>query len=178
MDCPVCNTENPSEARFCQRCGSPLPDPAADAGGLIGQVVGGRYRIKRVIGEGGMGVVYEAEQRMGEGMRKVAIKTLLPELSHDHAIVSRFHRESGTVAQLEHPNTIRFYDFGETPTGQLYIAMEYVKGRSLTDLIEEGNIGLLRAVEAGVWRSGRGARPGHRSPRSEARQHRAHHSGG
>ena len=51
---------------------------------------------------------------MGAHTRQVAIKTLLPSLSADHTIVSRFYRECGMVAQLEHPNTIRFYDFGET----------------------------------------------------------------
>ena len=90
--------------------------------------------------------MYEAEQRMGEGTRLVAIKTLLPELSNDHTLVSRFHRESGTVAQLEHPNTIRFYDYGETPDGVLYIVMELVTGQALTDLIEQGPIALPRAL--------------------------------
>ncbi len=144
MQCPACQRDNPAESRFCGRCGAPLPEPGADPGGMIGQVVGGRYRVTRVIGEGGMGVVYEAEQRMGEHSRRVAIKTLLPELSEDHAIVSRFYRESGVVAQLEHPNTIRFYDFGETPGGQLYIAMELVRGRSLTEVIEDGPLSVER----------------------------------
>ena len=129
MNCSVCNHPNPEGARFCSGCGALLANAEAAGSGLVGQVLGGRYAVRRVIGEGGMGVVYEAEQRMGEGTRLVAIKTLLPELSNDHTLVSRFHRESGTVAQLEHPNTIRFYDYGETPDGVLYIVMELVTGR-------------------------------------------------
>ena len=146
MNCSVCNHENPDGARFCSGCGALLADSSASGAGLVGQVLGGRYKVTRVIGEGGMGVVYEAEQRMGEGTRSVAIKTLLPELSSDHTLVSRFHRESGTVAQLEHPNTIRFYDYGETPDGELYIVMELVKGLALTDLIEQGPIPCERAL--------------------------------
>ena len=145
MNCAVCSLENPEGARFCQSCGAPMAQANADPTSLVGQLVGGRYLVTRVIGEGGMGVVYEAEQKMGPHTRKVAIKTLLPSLSADHTIVSRFYRECGIVAQLEHPNTIRFYDFGETPDKRLYIAMEFVKGEALTELISRGPIPIDRA---------------------------------
>ncbi|MCL4749885.1 MAG: serine/threonine protein kinase [Myxococcales bacterium] len=144
MNCAVCNQDNPDGARFCQSCGAPMARPSEDPSSLVGQIVGGRYLVTRIIGEGGMGVVYEAEQKMGAHTRKVAIKTLLPSLSSDHTVVSRFYRECGVVAQLEHPNTIRFYDFGETPDKRLYIAMEYVKGEPLTALIARGPIALER----------------------------------
>ncbi|HVW24769.1 MAG TPA: protein kinase [Polyangiaceae bacterium] len=104
---------------------------------LVGQVVGGRYHVKRVLGEGGMGIVYEAEQQMGTATRKVALKTLHAHLSHDPSVSARFHREVGTIAQLEHPNTIKVYDFGATADGTLYIAMEFVAGKSLSQLLEE-----------------------------------------
>lgn len=104
---------------------------------MIGQVVGGRYRVTGVLGEGGMGVVYVGEQQMGSVVRKVAIKTLHQHLSKDPSVLARFHRECGTVAQLEHPNTIKFYDFGSTSDGTLYIAMEFVAGRSLSETIEK-----------------------------------------
>jgi serine/threonine protein kinase len=103
---------------------------------LIGQVVGGRYHIVSLIGEGGMGIVYKAEQRLGSTLRKVAVKTLHAELSRDPSITARFHREVGTVAQLEHPNTVRVYDFGSTDDGTLYIAMEYLDGKALNRVIE------------------------------------------
>ena len=103
---------------------------------LIGQVVGGRYHIVGLIGEGGMGVVYKAEQRLGSTVRRVAVKTLHSELSRDPSITARFHREVGTVAQLEHPNTVRVYDFGSTDDGTLYIAMEFLDGRALNRVIE------------------------------------------
>jgi eukaryotic-like serine/threonine-protein kinase len=103
---------------------------------LIGKVVGGRYHIVSLIGEGGMGVVYKAEQRLGSTVRKVAVKTLHAELSRDPSITARFHREVGTVAQLEHPNTVRVYDFGSTDDGTLYIAMEFLDGKALNRVIE------------------------------------------
>ena len=121
-------------------------NPEGTTHGLLGRTVADRYRILRVIAEGGMGVVYEAEQSMGEGVRKVAIKTLLPELSQDHIVVSRFTRECAVVASLEHPNTVRVYDFGKTTDGILYIAMEYVHGRPLGDVLAEGKMALPRAL--------------------------------
>jgi serine/threonine-protein kinase len=145
MNCAVCSHQNPEGARFCQSCGAPMARPSDEPASLIGQLIGGRYLVTRVIGEGGMGVVYEAEQKMGAHTRKVAIKTLLPTLSRDHTVVSRFYRECGVVAQLEHPNTIRLYDFGETPDQRLYIAMEFVKGEPLTALIARGPIPTERA---------------------------------
>src|SRR5262245_9171729 len=126
MKCEACDHDNLEGARFCANCGAVLPSESGH-GGLVGQVIGGRFRIIRVLGEGGMGVVYEAEQPMGSTIRKVAVKTLHAHLSHDPSVAARFHRECGTVAQLEHPNTIKVYDFGATPDGTLYIAMEFVK---------------------------------------------------
>ena len=112
----------------------------------MGRTIADRYRVLRVVAEGGMGIVYEAEQAMGEGSRRVAIKTLLPELSQDHVVVSRFTRECAVVAGLEHPNTVRVYDFGRTEDGILYIAMEFVRGRPLGDVMAEGRLSIERCL--------------------------------
>src|SRR4051812_20958194 len=93
------------------------PDP------LVGQSVGNKYKIVRLLGEGGMGCVYLAEQQLGTSTRKVALKTLHKHLSHDASIKARFDREAGTVAALEHPNTIQVYDFGQMDDGTLYLVM-------------------------------------------------------
>lgn len=138
MKCQVCGHENVDEAKFCASCGAAIPTKSSSQDNpLIGQIIGNRYRITGVIGEGGMGVVYVGEQQMGSTIRKVAVKTLHPHLSKDESVLKRFHRECGTVAQLEHPNTIKVYDFGSTPDGTLYIAMEFVAGRSLSDVLEK-----------------------------------------
>jgi eukaryotic-like serine/threonine-protein kinase len=145
MKCDNCGHDNVEGARFCASCGITLPVGNPDERSLIGQVVGGRYRIVGLIGEGGMGIVYKAEQTLGSAVRPVAVKTLHAELSRDPAVTARFHREVGTVAQLEHPNTVKVYDFGSTADGTLYIAMEYLDGKSLARIIEtEGAMSLER----------------------------------
>ncbi len=137
MNCEACGHENVEGARFCANCGITIAVHHDAADPRVGQLVGGRYRITGVIGEGGMGIVYEAEQQMGTTVRKVAVKTLHSELSRDPSVTARFHRECGTVAQLEHPNTIKVYDFGTMDDGTLYIAMEYLAGKPLDKVIEE-----------------------------------------
>ncbi|MEQ9320771.1 MAG: serine/threonine-protein kinase, partial [Polyangiaceae bacterium] len=139
MNCPACDHVNVDGARYCAKCGALMPVAHVDGNDpMIGQVVGGRYRITGLLGEGGMGRVYVGEQQMGTAVRKVAIKTLLTEFSKDPQVVARFMRECGTVVELEHPNTIKFYDFGQTDAGDLYIAMEFVDGEPLNDPIERG----------------------------------------
>ena len=104
---------------------------------LVGTVVAGKYKIVKQLGEGGMGCVYLAEQQLGTTARKVALKTLHKHLSHDPAIKARFDREAGTVAALEHPNTIQVFDFGTMEDGTLYLVMEFVQGRSVADILEK-----------------------------------------
>jgi len=141
MECPACHTPNADGARFCAKCGALLPAaPTEDADPLIGSVVGGRFRIVGILGEGGMGRVYNGEQQMGTTVRKVAVKTLLSQFAKDPQVVARFMRECGTVAELEHPNTIKVYDFGQTPSGELYIAMELLSGESLEKTLESGPV--------------------------------------
>jgi eukaryotic-like serine/threonine-protein kinase len=138
MQCPSCQTPVDDSQRFCPACGTVLasadaqtPDP------LLGQTLGGKYKVVRLLGEGGMGAVYEGEQQLGASKRKVAVKTLHPHLSRDPNIKARFEREVGTIAELEHPNTIQVYDFGSTPDGILYIVMEFLQGKSLADQLEK-----------------------------------------
>lgn len=139
MKCEACGHDNIDGARFCANCGVVLAAQHKDeTDPMIGQMIGGRFRIKRVLGEGGMGIVYEAEQQMGSTVRKVAVKTLHKQLSTDPSVAARFHRECGTVAGLEHPNTVKVYDFGATPDGTLYIAMEFLQGEALNVVIEKG----------------------------------------
>ena len=109
----------------------PTQDP------FLGQLIGGRYRVIKLLGEGGMGAVYQAEQMIAGTAKKFAIKTLHPQLSKDPMILARFERECGTVAGLSHPNLIQLVDFGKTVDGTLYMVMEFVEGRSLGSLLEE-----------------------------------------
>src|SRR5213076_2193627 len=99
---------------------------------LIGSLFDGRYRIQRKLGAGGMANVYLAEdQELG---RRVAIKILNDRHANDDQFVERFRREAQNAAALAHPNIVSIYDRGEAE-GTYYIAMEYLDGRSLKELI-------------------------------------------
>ena len=99
---------------------------------LINQVFDGRYRVVRKLGAGGMADVYLAEdQELG---RRVAIKILNDRHAHDDQFVERFRREAKNAAGLSHPNIVSIYDRGEAE-GTYYIAMEYLDGRTLKELI-------------------------------------------
>ena len=103
------------------------------------------YQIEALIGRGGMGMVYRAEQQRPR--RKVALKLLAPELSAEGGFRERFIRESDLAAAIEHPNIIPIYEAGETD-GQLFIAMRYVQGADLKGLIAaEGRLDPPRALD-------------------------------
>jgi predicted ATPase len=102
------------------------------------------YRIEGLLGRGGMGYVYSAEHLLLG--RRAAIKTLLPELAEDGDFKERFIRESRVVASIDHPNVIPIYDAGEAE-GVAYIAMRYVQGPDLSEVIDrEGGLPLERAL--------------------------------
>jgi hypothetical protein len=92
----------------------------------------GQYVLLRRIGGGGMGVVYEAEHQSLR--RPTAIKVLRPEKTAEHNLV-RFEREARLTASLCHPNTVNVYDYGRTPGGTFYYAMEYIEGIDLDMLV-------------------------------------------
>src|SRR3954465_11826657 len=99
---------------------------------LLNTLFDGRYRIVRKLGAGGMANVYLAEdQELG---RRVAIKILNERHAGDEQFVERFRREAKNAAGLSHPNIVSIYDRGEAE-GTYYIAMEYLDGRSLKELI-------------------------------------------
>ena len=107
--------------------------------GIVGQVIAARYRVDSIVGSGGSGTVYKAIQEpLG---RPVALKMLKPELSENPSVRRRFVREARAVAALSHPNIATIYDFGSAEGGGLYIALEFVDGLSLADLLHREMLG-------------------------------------
>jgi serine/threonine-protein kinase len=99
---------------------------------LVGQVFSNRYEIVREIARGGMAEVYLARDQSLN--RPVALKALFPEFAREPSFVERFRREAQAAANLNHPNIVSIYDWGQE-SGTYFIVMEYVEGRSLRELI-------------------------------------------
>ena len=101
---------------------------------LIGEVIDGRYSVLELIATGGMASVYRAVDTRLD--RDVALKVMRPHLAHDESFVARFRREARSAARLSHPNIVSVYDQGED-RGRVWLAMEYVPGRTLRHLVED-----------------------------------------
>lgn len=136
--------------RLCPLCGQRTEDARCPADGTAtlvlaqnpdarlveGAEVNGRYRIGKLIGQGGFGAVYRAIS-LATGS-EVAIKVLGVSLDNDEPeLIQRFYAEAQITAALKHPNTIRVFDFGQTDSGALYIAMELLIGQALNELLRD-----------------------------------------
>jgi len=111
------------------------PSSAVNEASLTGSNLADRYRLLEVIGEGGMGRVYRAQQ-LATG-QAVAVKLLHPEFADVDQVVQRFEREAKLMTQLAHPSIVKVVEFGEWQ-GRLFLAMELLEGRSLADLVARG----------------------------------------
>ncbi len=102
-------------------------EPQMDA--LVGAVLEGAYRITRLLGQGGMGAVYEAVQLRLD--KRVAVKLMARELAANHEALARFHREAEITSHLGHPHLVNVIDFGQAESGEPYLVMEYLDGEDL-----------------------------------------------
>lgn len=100
---------------------------------MVGRILGNRYRLLELIGEGGMALVYKAEDSLL--CRAVAVKILRPQYASDAEFVERFHREAKAAASLSHPNVVNIFDVGKEDKID-YIVMEYIPGDNLKDIIK------------------------------------------
>jgi len=139
--CPRCHSANPSDFKFCSKCGaessskgeeppvdeatvSRLTPSQARAGDLSpGTILRAKYRILGELARGGMGIVYTAEDLKLK--RTVALKFLSPELTREPEARVRFVHEAQAASELDHPNICTIHEIDETEAGQMYIAMAY-----------------------------------------------------
>ena len=177
MVCPTCHHANPPDSVRCTKCSTPFPledqltlegqsdhwsAPAAGAGAhgsgdlKPGTLLGERYEIVRMVGQGGMGAVYEAHDR--EVDRRVALKVIRGDLAAHREILNRFKQELILARQITHRNVIRIFDVGQAD-GVKFITMEYIDGEDLHTLLRrekklgpDGAAGIMvqvcRALEA------------------------------
>lgn len=118
-----------------------------DLGSLIGTTLAGRYVVESKLGKGGMAIVYKATDKSFG--RSVAIKVLRTDVAKDPIAAKRLVREARAAGQLHHPNIITMHDVGEVD-GLVYIVMEVLEGRELSELMEEqGAVGVERSLEIG-----------------------------
>ena len=140
--CPRCSKEYPSNIEKCPEDGSWLI--LLEQEDLIGKELDGRHKVLSKLGQGGMGVVYVAEQIMVG--RKVALKVLRKDLGQDKSTVTRFFTEAKAIATLKNPHTVTLFDFGVTRDGLLYYTMELLEGKSLAAVIKkDGPLDFYRA---------------------------------
>ncbi|MEZ4408176.1 MAG: protein kinase [Polyangiales bacterium] len=137
--CPICSARYEPPAQFCQVDGASLRiDDAPAKDPYLGTRILEQFRLERVLGSGGMGIVYEGwDDGLG---RRVAVKILHRDLVSKKDIVARFHREAQIAHQLDHPNIVRVILFGQLPDGNLYLVLEYLEGPTLQEAIDADRV--------------------------------------
>lgn len=133
-ECPACHHMEPMDVAICTRCSSPMD--LAEADPLLGKTIKG-FTLQTKLGEGGMGLVYGAAHL--ETGKEAAVKILRSHLSSNERVVRRFHREAQAQNQLRHDNIVHVHDFGFEKGVGFFIAMEFLRGLSMEEILEEEN---------------------------------------
>lgn len=125
--CPGCGAPYDRTQPICQRCGCDPQAPQLDP--FLHRVLGGRWQLRRLISQGGMGLIYEANDLKTNDV--VAVKMLRTQFRSSPLEVQRFHNEARILQQLEHKNIVRTHEFGYEQSLGFYLVMELMKGEDL-----------------------------------------------
>jgi len=127
--CTACKRNYFANLSVCPNCGEKNLDA------FIGRTISERFLVESVIGEGGMGIVYKAwEDKTKQG---VAVKILRQQFIDDELAVKRFKHEAFAASRLSHPHIVALHDYGSTPDGYLFMAMEIIDGKSLAQVVRD-----------------------------------------
>jgi serine/threonine protein kinase len=141
--CPKCEKTYEDTTTLCPSDGAVLEK---DGDGLVGQTLADKYRVEELISQGGMGTVYRGTHILMD--KTVAIKVLYPSLAADDVIVQRFSREARAASRISHPHALNVTDFGESQNGVVFLIMEYLRGKTLKEVVQgEGRLALPRVTE-------------------------------
>lgn len=144
--CPECGANCIVGGQYCPYCGFPIGAVATNRDDhLIGKVLPGGYQVLELVGIGGMGRVYRAQQQaLG---RTVAVKVIHPHLLANENSLARFLTEARAMSHLNHPNSVSVIDFGKTSSDEPYLVMEFLRGSNLAQVqVAEGPLPLPRIV--------------------------------
>jgi eukaryotic-like serine/threonine-protein kinase len=144
--CPTCGSSYPGDFRVCPRDSTPRADKtSALIDPLIGQVLGRTYRITRVVGEGGMARLYEAQHLRVDG--KFAVKVIHDDLAREPSLLARFEREARAAGLIRSPNVVRLFDVLRTPDGRPCLITELFEGEDLQALLDrKGKLSVAEAI--------------------------------
>ena len=133
--CPACNNTYPSDFAVCPRDSTPRAEPLAPvADPLIGEVLGRTYRIVRVLGEGGMARLYEAEHLRIDA--RYAVKVIHDDLSRDPDLLARFEREARAAARIHSEHVVRLVDVLRTQDNRPCLVTELLEGEDLQAMLD------------------------------------------
>ena len=163
MKCRVCQADNTDTARFCSNCATPLTSAEAatpsqaktitESLKIIPRdaIIAGKYKVLDLIGRGGMGVVYKAEDT--KLRRSVALKFLAEDLAHDRQAVERFQREARAASSLNHAHICTIYDIDEYE-GQHFMALEFLEGKTLRECLLGKSLDIDQIVDLAIQVAG------------------------
>ena len=145
--CTTCQRTYPDDFSLCPHDGTQLAAQATETEAQLAAGLSRRFRIVRRLGKGGMGTVFLAEQ-IGVGNRPVALKVLNRKLLDDPDFLMRFQNEAGSTGRIHHPNVVTIYESAQSDDGTPYIAMEFLEGESLHEVLKQrGALPLTEVAE-------------------------------